>query len=52
VIEGLLLDTMFELPSRTDVRKCVITTDTVKGQPPLLILDDDAEDLVPPAKAI
>ncbi|MDR0396184.1 MAG: ATP-dependent Clp protease ATP-binding subunit ClpX [Oscillospiraceae bacterium] len=41
VIEGLLLDTMFELPSRADVRKCIITTDTVKGQPPLLVLDDE-----------
>ncbi|MDR1569721.1 MAG: ATP-dependent Clp protease ATP-binding subunit ClpX [Oscillospiraceae bacterium] len=44
VIEGLLLNTMFELPSRSDVRKCVITTETIQGQPPELVLDDDADD--------
>ena len=41
VLENLLLNTMFELPSRNDVRKCIITTDTIMGQPPLLVLDDD-----------
>jgi ATP-dependent Clp protease ATP-binding subunit ClpX len=44
VIEGLLLDTMFELPSRSDVRKCIITMETVKGQPPVLVLDDTVEE--------
>ncbi|MDR2505860.1 MAG: ATP-dependent Clp protease ATP-binding subunit ClpX [Oscillospiraceae bacterium] len=43
VLEGLLLNTMFELPSRNDVRKCIITQDTIGGQPPLLVLDDDIE---------
>lgn len=43
VIEGLLLDTMFELPSRSDVRKCVITQETVKGQPPELVLEGNDE---------
>ena len=45
VIEGLLLNTMFELPSRSDVRKCVITTDTIRGQPPTLVLDDDDDEV-------
>ena len=43
VIEGLLLDTMFELPSRSDVRKCVITQETVKGQPPELVIEGNDE---------
>ena len=43
VIEGLLLNTMFELPSRSDVRKCVITPETVKGQSPELVLENSDE---------
>jgi len=37
VVEELLLDVMFELPSRTDVRKCMISEETVtQRRPPLL----------------
>ena len=35
VVEGLLLDVMFELPSRRDVAKCVVNLETVRdGAPP------------------
>ena len=35
---GELLDVMFELPSRTDVTKCVITKETIsKGLKPTLV---------------
>ena len=38
IIEEALLDVMFELPSRTDVSKCVITKETIsKGQRPTLV---------------
>jgi ATP-dependent Clp protease ATP-binding subunit ClpX len=38
IIEGALLDVMFELPSRRDVSKCVITKETIsKGQKPTLV---------------
>ncbi len=38
IIEDALLDVMFELPSRTDVSKCVITKETIsKGQRPTLV---------------
>lgn len=30
IIENVLLDVMYELPSRKDVRKCVITGDTIR----------------------
>ena len=41
IIEGIMLDVMFELPSREDVQKCVITAETVRGEKaPLLILHD------------
>ena len=38
IIEGALLDVMFELPSRKDVSKCVITKETIsKGISPTLV---------------
>ena len=38
IIEGVMLDTMFELPVRNDVSKCVITADAVKnGDKPQLV---------------
>ena len=41
IIEGVMLDTMFELPSREDVSKCVITDASVKGEEkPTLILGE------------
>src|SRR6059036_547219 len=49
IIEGALLDVMFELPSRRDVSKCVITKETIqKGLKPTLVtsagdLGDDEE---------
>ena len=41
IIESVMLDTMFELPSRADVEKCVIDVDAVDGKSkPKLILTD------------
>ena len=38
IIETALLDVMFELPSRRDVSKCVITKETIlKGLKPTLV---------------
>jgi ATP-dependent Clp protease ATP-binding subunit ClpX len=52
LIEEVLLDVMYEIPSRSDVRKCVISADTIlTGKTPLLLtrservveMDDQAE---------
>lgn len=32
IIEGIMLDVMFELPSRDDINKCVITKESVLGE--------------------
>ncbi|MBD3860397.1 ATP-dependent protease ATP-binding subunit ClpX [Bacillus sp. 28A-2] len=41
IIEGIMLDVMFDLPSRDDIEKCVITGETVaNGEPPRLVLKD------------
>src|SRR5436305_284041 len=38
IIEEVLLEVQFELPSRRDVRKCVVTRDTIdKGKAPTLV---------------
>jgi ATP-dependent Clp protease ATP-binding subunit ClpX len=40
IIENTLLDVQFELPSRQDVTKCVVTRETIeKGQTPMLVTD-------------
>jgi ATP-dependent Clp protease ATP-binding subunit ClpX len=48
IIEETLMDTQFELPSRRDVRKCVVTREAVeRGLPPTLVteaVDDRYED--------
>ena len=50
VLEGLLLDTMYMIPSRPDVKKVVVNADVVRNKvPPLLVtrssadLEDEAE---------
>jgi ATP-dependent Clp protease ATP-binding subunit ClpX len=44
IIEGLMLDIMFELPSREDIQKCIISAETVKtGAAPKLVLEDGTE---------
>ncbi|PAB58697.1 ATP-dependent protease ATP-binding subunit ClpX [Anaeromicrobium sediminis] len=41
IVENLMLDVMFEIPSRDDIEKCVITKETVvnKNEPTLVISD-------------
>lgn len=44
IIENSLLDVMFELPSRTDVKKCVLTKETIeRGVRPTLVTEAGAE---------
>jgi len=42
VIEGVMRDVMFDIPSRTDVREVLVTPESVReGIPPLLILSGE-----------
>ncbi|MFQ6014834.1 MAG: ATP-dependent Clp protease ATP-binding subunit ClpX [Anaerolineae bacterium] len=42
IIEEVLLDVMYEIPSRRDVRKCIINADTIRRQAgPLLLTQTD-----------
>ncbi len=43
VIESIMRDVMFELPSRNDVREVVVTPECVENDlPPLLVLDNES----------
>ncbi|WP_407272644.1 ATP-dependent protease ATP-binding subunit ClpX [Radiobacillus sp. PE A8.2] len=47
IIESIMLEVMFELPSRDDISKCVITKDTVileDGRPKLVLTDGTVKD--------
>lgn len=44
IFEEMMLDTMFELPSREDVGECVVTLETLKNRQPLLITKGQADD--------
>jgi ATP-dependent Clp protease ATP-binding subunit ClpX len=53
IIEGIMLDIMFDLPSRDDVEKCVITEDTVKrkANPELYTKQGELLDMSKPESA-
>ncbi len=41
ILEAIMLDVMYEIPSRTDVKKCVVTKETVRNaKVPMLILGE------------
>jgi ATP-dependent Clp protease ATP-binding subunit ClpX len=41
ILESIMLDVMYEVPSRGDIKKCVVTKETVRGaQVPMLILGE------------
>ncbi|OEH91429.1 ATP-dependent protease ATP-binding subunit ClpX [Bacillus solimangrovi] len=41
IIEGIMLDVMYDLPSREDIEKCIINAETVEGNAkPQLVLED------------
>ncbi|MFB1051804.1 ATP-dependent protease ATP-binding subunit ClpX [Paraliobacillus sp. JSM ZJ581] len=47
IIENIMLDVMYELPSRDDIAKCIITKDTVtieNGHPKLILEDGSVKD--------
>jgi len=46
IIEEIMLDVMYELPSSNNIEKCIITKDTiVNGTPPSLIINENRKPL-------
>ncbi len=45
ILEQIMTDIMYEIPSRDDIQKCIITRETIDcGRPPELILKSEAAD--------
>ena len=45
ILEGIMMDVMFELPSRTDVKECVITKGVIDNEEePLLVYEHEQTD--------
>lgn len=48
ILEDIMLDVMYDLPSRSDVNKCIITRDSIeKKSEPILIMSDDVKPKLP-----
>jgi len=46
IVESIMLEIMFEIPSRDDIKKCVVTKETVENkQNPTLVLTDASKKL-------
>jgi ATP-dependent Clp protease ATP-binding subunit ClpX len=44
IVEEALLEVMFDIPERTDVRRCIITEETIReGRAPLLLTKSDVD---------
>ncbi len=44
IVEEALLEVMYDIPERTDIRKCIITEETIRqGRPPLLLTKSEVE---------
>ncbi len=43
IIESSMMDIMYDIPSRNDILKCVITKDTIDNKKPMLVVGDKPE---------
>ena len=45
ILEEIMLDMMYEIPSRKDIKQCIITRETIeKNEQPIFILDENQSD--------
>ena len=51
ILEKTMTDIMFEIPSRKDIERCIITKNTVEGTaPPTLVYRERPAELAPPVQ--
>ena len=44
ILEEIMLDAMYDLPSKSNVRECIISEEVVeRNQPPILVYENEAE---------
>ena len=52
-MEDIMLDTMFEIPARSDIKKCIITKEAVEKKiEPRIITDSENKDFVEDEKKL
>ncbi|WP_234121704.1 ATP-dependent Clp protease ATP-binding subunit ClpX [Clostridium hydrogenum] len=51
ILEEMMNETMFEIPSREDIEKVIITKETIKSKKPELLLSEGGKKLPSPKKA-
>lgn len=51
IIESLMLDVMYDLPSRTDIVKCIITGETVRDNKAPTLIDQDGSEIEKPRES-
>ena len=45
IIESIMRDVMYDVPSREDVKKCIVTEEVVREhKPPMLVLEEKKTD--------
>ena len=48
ILEDIMLDIMFEIPSRNDIEKCIVTKETIESRrEPIMILTDSPKPVLP-----
>ena len=53
ILESAMMDIMYDIPSREDVKKCVVTKETIEeGKPPVMITATRSLPTPPPAPAM
>ena len=40
ILESSMMDIMYDIPSRNDILKCVVTKDTIKNRKPMLVFGE------------
>ena len=46
ILEGVMTDIMYDIPSRDDVKKCIITKETIEnGAQPMLVTDEENQNI-------
>ena len=44
IMEEIMLDVMYEIPNKTNIKECIISEEVVSGRkPPILVYETDAE---------
>ncbi len=53
ILESIMMEIMYEVPSRSDIKKCIVTKETITNhQMPTLVLGDSKKEAVKPKESV